>query len=159
MSLRRLLSCAAVALVAATAVPGVAAAVAPRTSLLAVEGQYMCVVCKLPLPESQSDQADRERAFIQMLVGQGDTPAEIRAAMLVQYGPPVLATPAAHGFGLVAYIVPVVVALALIALLVILIPRWRRAGRRGGGGDAPDVDPLSAADSARLEAELARFDR
>ena len=157
MSPRRALLCAAVALVAASAVPGAAAAVAPRTSLLAVEGQYMCVVCKLPLPESQSDQADRERAFIQMLVNQGDTPAQIRTAMLVQYGPPVLATPATHGFGLVAYVVPIVVALALIALLAVLVPRWRRTGRRSGGGEEPE--PLTAADSARLEAELARFDR
>lgn len=157
MSLRRALSGTVAALALVIALPSLAAAVTPRTSLLAVEGQYMCVVCKLPLPESQSDQADRERAFIQMLVNQGDTPAEIRTAMLVQYGPPVLATPATHGFGLVAYIVPVIVVLAIIALLVVLIPRWRRAGRRGGGGD--ESATLSAADSARLEAELARFDR
>ncbi len=149
----------AVALHAVCASPALAAGpVAPRTTLPAVEGQVMCVTCKIPLLVAQSPQASRERAFIERLIVLGDTEAQIKRALVAQYGPTVLALPPAHGFDLAAYLVPLCVVLALLALLALLLPRWRRRARDAViAGDAPSPT-LSPADTARLEADMARFD-
>ena len=52
---------------------------------------------------------------------------------------------------------PLAACLALLAALAVLLPRWRRRARAQalGTGVAPT---LSAADSARLDADLRRFD-
>ena len=72
-------------------------------------------------------------------------------------GFPVLALPRSSGFNLVVYIVPVVVVLALGAIVALLLPRWRRRSR---AASVPSPGPaLSAADAARLDDELARYDR
>jgi cytochrome c-type biogenesis protein CcmH len=134
-----------------------ALALAPRTSLPAIESQAMCVTCKIPLAIAQSPQADRERAFIQRLIDQGLTEAQIKRVLVAEYGPAVLALPSSHGFGLAAYLVPVVVVLALLAVLALLLPRWRRRTREGAAADA-HTTTLSPADAARLEADIARFD-
>jgi cytochrome c-type biogenesis protein CcmH len=155
---RREIALLAVAVIAAGAVPDVAAA-APvqRTSLPVIERQVMCVTCKIPLNVAQSPQADRERAFIQSLIGQGYTEAQVKRALVGQYGTAVLGLPQTSGFDLSAYLVPVAVVLALLATLVLLLPRWRRsraAAQERSGGAAR----LDASDTARLESDLARFD-
>ena len=127
---------------------------APRTSLTTIEPEVMCAVCKIPLNVSQSPQADRERAFIQSLIDRGDTEEQVKAALVAQYGPSVLATPSTHGFGLVAYIVPLVAVLGLVALLIVLLPRWRRRGTQAP--TAPER-VLAPDERARLDAELARY--
>ena len=142
---------------AAIAAPAPAAAFVPRTSLPAIERQVMCVTCKIPLNVAQSPQADRERAYIQQLIDQGDDQAQIKAALVGQYGPAVLGLPAAHGFDLTAYLVPLAAVLALIATLLVLLPRWRRRARVQDE-DAQPSAALSPTDAARLESDLARFD-
>lgn len=140
----------------ASAAPAVAG-VAPRASLLAIERQAMCVTCKVALDESEAPQANTEREYIQGLINQGEDEAEIKRALVAQYGPTVLGLPSAHGFDLTAYLVPLFVVLALIATVLLLIPGWRRRGRaQGASTDAASV--LSAEDAAKLEADLARFD-
>ncbi len=151
-------------------VPAPALAAIARTNLPAVESQVMCVTCKIPLTVAQSPQADRERAFIQELIDQGQTEAQIKQALVGQYGPQVLALPATHGFDLAAYLVPIAAVVFVAGLLALLLPRWRRHGRAqaalaagiGGEGSSqagPMQEPdLSPADAARLEADLARFD-
>jgi cytochrome c-type biogenesis protein CcmH len=157
MTPRRLLG--ALLLAAAVACPGTSAAAAvARTSLPAIERQVMCVTCKIPLNVAQSPQADRERAYIQGLIDQGENEAQIKNALVGQYGPTVLGLPRAHGFDLTVYLVPLAVLLALLATLAVLLPRWRRHAR--ARQDAPDASApaLAAGDAARLEADLARFD-
>jgi cytochrome c-type biogenesis protein CcmH len=139
------------------AAPAPAGASAPRTSLPVIERQVMCVTCKIPLNVAQSPQANRERAFIQSLIDRGDGEAEIKSALVGQYGPTVLGLPSARGFDLTAYLVPVAIVIALVALLLILLPRWRRGARPRAGEQEPPP-PLSPADAARLESDLARFD-
>ena len=129
----------------------------PHTSLPAIERQVMCVTCKIPLEVAESPQANREREFIQGLIDEGQDQAQIKRSLVAQYGPTVLALPSAQGFDLTVYLVPLAVFLALLATLTVLLPRWRRRAREQAGSvlDAPRLDP---ADSARLEADLARFD-
>ncbi len=141
----------------ALAAPAGAAAAAPRASLPAVERQVMCVTCKIPLNVAQSPQADRERAFIQELIAEGEDEAQIKNALVAQYGPTVLGLPATHGFDLAAYLVPLAVVLALALTLALLLPRWRRHARAQAERRRPAVS-LSAADAARLESDLSRFD-
>jgi cytochrome c-type biogenesis protein CcmH len=134
-----------------------AAGEVPRTSLPVIERQVMCVTCKIPLNVAQSPQADRERAFIQGLIGQGYSEAQIKNALVGQYGPAVLALPRARGFNLAAYLVPLAAALLLLATLALLLPRWRRNARTAApAGERPEA--LSPADAVRLDADLARFD-
>lgn len=149
---------AATALLAATLLlpAGAAAAPSPHASLPAIERQAMCVTCKIPLNEAKSPQAERERAFIRELIAQGRDEAQIKQALVGQYGPTVLALPSAHGFDATVYIVPAAVVAALVALLAVLLPSWRRRARARERQGAPEG--LSSEDAARLDADLARFD-
>jgi cytochrome c-type biogenesis protein CcmH len=134
-----------------------AAAASPRTSLPVIERQVMCVTCKIPLNVAQSPQADRERAYIQSLIDLGYSEAQVKRALVGQYGPTVLGLPGAHGFDLAAYLVPAAVVLALLLTLAVLLPRWRR--RVAGSRPAPPAVTLDPADAERLESDLERFDR
>jgi cytochrome c-type biogenesis protein CcmH len=152
---RRLL--AALTAAAAILAPAGAAAAPPRTSLPVIERQVMCVTCKIPLNVAQSPQADHERAFIQSLIDGGESEAQIKRALVDQYGPAVLGLPGAHGFDLSAYLVPLAVVVALLAAVILLLPRWRRHARAQAGESASSAS-LDVADAARLESDLAHFD-
>ena len=97
------------------------------------------------------------KAFIRERIAAGDTKSEIKAALVDQFGPAVLAVPPKRGFELVAWLLP----LAGLALGV----RRRRPARlalepaRGGGEEPPDAaEPLDPALERRLDDELARFE-
>ncbi len=160
VSLRRPLALlsASIALIGAACAPTNASATVARTSLPVIERQVMCVTCKIPLNVAESPQADRERAFIQGLIEEGETEAQIKRALVNQYGPTVLGLPSTHGFDLAAYLVPLVMVLAPLAALILLLPRWRRRARAQAALEAPTPRALDATDAARLEADLARFD-
>jgi cytochrome c-type biogenesis protein CcmH len=164
-----LLACAASA-IAGAGVPAARAAgaapaagaqpthVKPRTTLPIIERQVMCVTCKIPLMVAESPQANLEREYIQGLIAKGEDETEIKRTLVVQYGPAVLGLPAAHGFNLAAYLVPLAAVLALIAVLIVLLPRWRRHARAQAAARGAAPSPLSPAENARLESDIARFD-
>ena len=132
----------------------------PRASLPRIERQVMCVTCKIPLMVAESPQADRERAFIASLIDEGRSEAQIKRALVAQYGSSVLGLPADRGFDVAVYLVPLAAVIALAAVLLVLLPRWRRRARaREASGAAMPSAALSAADAARLDSDLARFDR
>jgi cytochrome c-type biogenesis protein CcmH len=149
---------ALIALLALALLPAGAAAVKQRTSMEAILPQVMCVTCGIPLQVAESPQADAERSYIQQLIDRGDTAAQVKRALVAQYGPTVLALPRASGFNLVVYIVPAVVVLALLALLAVLLPRWRANQKHASPAGAPAPQPLSPEDASRLEQELARYE-
>ena len=144
------------ALTLCCSVNGSAAASTGRVSLPVIERQVMCVTCKIPLNVAESPQADRERAFIQSLIDRGLSERQIKRALVAQYGSTVLALPSAHGFDLAAYLVPLVVLVALLGVAALLLVRWRRPGSEPA--PASSQEELSKADAARLQADLARFD-
>jgi len=143
--------------VSAALLPLSAGAVAPRTTLPVIERQVMCVTCKIPLNVAESPQADRERALIRRLIAEGKTEAQVKGVLVGQYGTAVLGLPASKGFDLTAYLVPVALVLALLALLALLLPSWRRHAR-ARAESTPSAPELSETDAARLEADLKRFD-
>lgn len=146
------------ALTLATAtLPTSAGAIASATSLPVIERQVMCVTCKIPLNVAESPQADRERALIRRLIAEGKSETQVKSALVGQYGAAVLGLPASKGFDLAAYLVPVGVVLALLAMLALLLPSWRRHAR-ANAAIAPSAPELSDGDAARLDADLKRFD-
>jgi len=153
---RVLLILAAVACLA----PATALGATPRTSLIDVEDEVMCVSCNVALNIAESPQAYAQRQEIQRLVDQGLTKDQVKDRLVEQYGKRVLALPESEGFDRTVYLVPIAVVVVLLATLAVLVPRWRRRGpddTDDGRGAAPA--PLDARDSARLDAELAAFDR
>jgi cytochrome c-type biogenesis protein CcmH len=137
-----------VTLVAATG------AVQPRASLPDIEDEVMCVQCKTPLNLSTAAVAEREREFIRREIARGKTKDEIKAGLVDRFGPAVLAMPEDEGFGLAAYLVPVLAGLLALAAVVLWLRRWRGPDASTARAKAP-----GAADSRRLERELAAHDR
>jgi cytochrome c-type biogenesis protein CcmH/NrfF len=135
------------------------AALAAPPTLPDIEDEVMCPTCKTALNVAASPQADEQRAFIRSLIAEGKSKAEIKEALAREYGRDALAIPNAEGFNVAATVVPIGVGLGAIALLVILLPRWRRRTRANSAAPAAAGPALSAADTARLDEELRRFDR
>jgi cytochrome c-type biogenesis protein CcmH/NrfF len=147
---------AALAAVLLAAAP--AGAAEPRTSLYDVEDEVMCTTCNVPLNIAESPKADQQRQEIRDLIAQGLTKEQVKARLEAVYGPQVLALPPDEGFSLAAYAVPIAVVGALVGLLLVLLPRWRRRVAAAPAAAAA-VPQISAAEAARLDEDLARWDR
>jgi cytochrome c-type biogenesis protein CcmH len=133
------------------------AAAAPRASLPDIEDEVMCLECGTALNVSTSDVAEQERDFIAGLIAQGRTKPEIKAALVDEYGPRVLAEPQDDGFQLTAWVVPLLAGLGALALVVLVARRWR--GRDAAAATAGEGPALDDDDARRLDDELAAFDR
>jgi len=134
-----------------------AAAQAPRASVPDIEDEVMCLECGTALNVSTSAVADQERDFIAQLIARGKTKQQVKAALVEEYGPRVLAEPSDDGFDLTAWLVPVLAALSALAVVLATARRWRRA--RPSAVVAEDAPALEPDDARRLDAELASFDR
>jgi cytochrome c-type biogenesis protein CcmH len=133
--------------------PSAPAQAPARANLPDIEDEVMCTICGTLLAESDSPQADRERALIRRLIAQGETKDQIKDALVAQYGPQVLATPSTHGFDLLAWLVPGLgILLALGAICMLL---WRARGRpRDGGKTIAEIEP---SDAARLDEDMSNY--
>jgi cytochrome c-type biogenesis protein CcmH len=140
----------AVALAAAPA-----AALAAPASLVDVEDEVMCTTCNVPLNIADAPQAERERAFIRRLIGQGLDKEQIKAAMVAEYGEDVLALPDSGGFGWTAYAIPFALVVLLAGGLMLLLPSWRRRSPQGIGDSAKTK--LSDDEARRLDDDLGRY--
>jgi cytochrome c-type biogenesis protein CcmH/NrfF len=105
---------------------------------------------------TEAPQAQRERVFIFDRIERCQSKEEIKAALAAEFGSEVLATPEREGFGLAAYAVPVLALLGGITAVVLTAVRWRRARRRRRPESRPQ--PVPAASTARLDADLERYD-
>jgi cytochrome c-type biogenesis protein CcmH len=124
-------------------------------SLPDIEDEVMCVECKTALNVSTSAVAEQERDFIRRQIAMGKDKQEVKAALVDQFGPGVLATPEDKGFDLAAYLVPIVLGLLALAALVVAARRFRRRPEEA----EPASEPLADDDARRLDAELAAYDR
>jgi cytochrome c-type biogenesis protein CcmH len=89
----------------------------------------------------------------------GKDKEEVKDALVEEFGPGVLATPPDSGFDPAAYLVPLLLAVAAAAGLAVAAWRWRRRALATAEPAAGGPDPLPAEDAARLDAELAAYDR
>ena len=148
-----------VLLLAGTA--GAAGAAAPKTTLPDVEDEVMCVECGTVLNISTSKVADDQREFIQDRIDRGQSKEEIKAALVEEFGPDVLAMPDRDGFNVAVYLVPAVLGLIGLAGVVLAARRWRSRRQAAVAGESPDGEAagLEPDQEQRLAAELTAFDR
>lgn len=136
-----------------------AAAPAPQTTVNAIEAEVMCPICGTLLELAESPQAKREKVFVAKLVAEGKSKAEVKDALVAQYGPSVLALPKASGFDLSAYLVPILALAIAVVVLVFSVLRWRRSGRASEpSAEDAEASAPQGEDAERLEADLSRYD-
>jgi cytochrome c-type biogenesis protein CcmH/NrfF len=133
------------------------AAPTPQTTVNDIEDEVMCPICGTLLGLSDSPQARREKVYVAKLVAAGKSKAEIKDALVAQYGSSVLAQPEASGFDLSAYLVPLLAILIAAAALAFSVARWRRDGSRKSAEDASKQPPRGE-DAERLDADISRYD-
>jgi cytochrome c-type biogenesis protein CcmH len=155
VSVMKVLLSVVAALAAVALFPG-AAAGAPQASLPDIEDEVMCPTCGLPLAHSFSPQAEREREFILTQIESGKDKEQIKQALVAEFGSEVLAEPNSgeSGFDIAAFLVPAAVVGGGLIAIWVAVARWRRRER----GDGTPAVELNAADSARLEQDLSRYD-
>lgn len=142
----------------------VAAALAPAATAAractegALEDQIMCPTCKgQTLAESTAPSAERIRLQIGVWSRAGLSCDTIKDRLERQFGPGILASPDTHGFGLLAWLLPLV-GLGLGAIVIgVLAWRWSR-GRGDAAPEATAAPPLEPELERRLDDELARFE-
>jgi cytochrome c-type biogenesis protein CcmH/NrfF len=136
-----------------------ALAATPQTSIHDVEDEVMCPICGTLLELAESPQAQRERALVKRLIASGMTKAEVKDALVAQYGSDVLALPKGSGFSLSAYLVPAIALIVAAIALVLGVRRWRRAAEDPPGpGSTGQAAKPEGEDAERLDADLARYD-
>jgi cytochrome c-type biogenesis protein CcmH len=151
-----LLAAAALALLA----PAAVAQQCPRTTLGDIEDEVMCPICGTPLGlASEAPQAQQQRAFIEDQIADCRSKEEIKRALVAQFGEGVLALPGDESGeddlgDVLVYAIPAMAILLALGGIGFAVLRWR-----GGGPGRRRGDPASAApDSARLDADLERYD-
>jgi cytochrome c-type biogenesis protein CcmH len=123
-----------------------------------VEDEVMCVSCNVALNVAESPQADQERKYIRDLIAKGYDKQQVKNALVDVYGDNVLALPKSEGVNWAAYLVPIGLVAALVVALGFGLRRWRRRDPPDGPA-GPRLPDLSADDAARLDRDLALFDR
>jgi cytochrome c-type biogenesis protein CcmH/NrfF len=149
---RRASLAAALALLALLALPAAAEA-CNGWSEPDMETQLMCPTCHQVLAYSQSRIADNIRAHLHQWCAAVWTSGRVKSRLIAQFGPEIQASPPKHGFDLLAWVIPGAALLGGAIVSAALAMRWR--GRRGPPPPPPPVDPGL---SARIDAEMARFE-
>jgi cytochrome c-type biogenesis protein CcmH len=142
---------AALALLAACAFPVHASAAPPRAADL--EAELVCPVCETTLDQSNAPVAQRMKLYLRERIAAGDSEQEIKDALVREFGPGVLATPEKSGFGLLAWLLPLVAVVAGAVVVGLLLRAWSR-GRRAPTEEGA-LDPEL---ERRVDEELARFE-
>ena len=143
--------------VLALALAGTAAASELKPTPAELESELVCPVCETTLDTSDAPAARRIKAYIRVRIAAGDTKSEIKAKLVDQFGPTVLAVPPRKGFDWLAWLLPLA-GLAVGAVVVGALA-WHWSRRRDDEPPPPDgLEPLDPELERRLDAELARFE-
>ncbi len=143
----------AAALVALALAGSAVAADPPRQADL--EAEIVCPTCHTTLDQSSSPIATRMKAFIRARIAAGDSAAQIKAKLVDQFGPAVLAEPPKRGFDLLAWLLP----LAALGLGIVVVGAlaWTWSRRRESNID-PQSAELDPDLERRVDEELARYE-
>ncbi len=137
-------ACAATLLVASLLL-GAAAVAEPEGWAYDLSGELMSPFCPgRTLSECPSPQANSLRMWLIVQEAAGRSRAEVEAELYERYGDAILAAPRAEGFGIAAYLIPVVAFMAGGALLALFLRRQTRA-------------PAPVAAAGPVDAELERL--
>ena len=143
----------AAALVALALAGSAVAADPPRQADL--EAEIVCPTCHTTLDQSSSPIATRMKAFIRARIAAGDSATQIKAKLVDQFGPAVLAEPPKRGFDLLAWLLP----LAALGLGIVVVGAlaWTWSRRRESNID-PQSAELDPDLERRVDEELARYE-
>lgn len=120
-----------------------------------LEGEIVCPTCKTTLDQSTSPIATRMKEFIRERIGAGDSAAQIKAQLVDQFGPAVLAEPPKRGFDLLAWALPLGGLAGGAVAVGALAWSWSRRRDSSTHASQPPLDPEL---ERRLDDELGRFD-
>jgi cytochrome c-type biogenesis protein CcmH len=121
-----------------------------------LEAEIVCPTCHTTLDQSNSPIATRMKTFIRVRIAAGDTAAQIKAKLVDQFGPAVLAEPPKHGFDLLAWLLPLgALALGAVAVGALAWTWSRRREDETGTGEGVELDPDL---EQRVDEELARYE-
>jgi cytochrome c-type biogenesis protein CcmH len=116
--------------------PAQDSALEARTS--AVARELRCPVCQgLSIQDSPSELSQSMRAVVRDQLAAGKTPDEVKAYFVSKYGEWILLAPAARGFNLMAYVLPVVVVIGGCLLIFLAVRRWTTTGADSTAHDPP----------------------
>lgn len=118
-----------------------------------LEGEVMCPVCGTTLDQSDSPAAQQIKRVIARRIAAGDSKQEIEDRLVANYGDSILAAPPHHGFGLLAWWLPIV-GITTAAVLV-GVGAWRWSRKREPAAPAPPLDPAL---ERRVDDELRRYE-
>jgi cytochrome c-type biogenesis protein CcmH/NrfF len=118
-----------------------------------LEGEVMCPVCGTTLDQSSSPAAQQIKRVIAGRIASGDTKTEIKDRLVGEYGDAILAAPPRHGFGLLAWWLPI--GGIVVAAVVVGLGAWRWSRAREPAPRAVQLDPAL---ERRLDDELRRFE-
>jgi cytochrome c-type biogenesis protein CcmH len=142
----------------ALAVASPASASEAKPTLGEISHEVMCPTCHTLLELSNAPIADRMRAFIRRRIAAGDSDGEIKRRLVAQFGEGVLAAPPGHGFGLVAWLIPVGGFLSVGAIIGVTLRHWRRDHDLEWAGVRDSRGPLDPELARRVDRELAELD-
>ena len=131
------------------AVPSGTAAPSPAD----LEAELVCPTCKTTLDQSDAPVARRMKQIIREQLAAGATEEEIKAKLVADFGPGVLAEPPKSGFGLLAWVVPL--GLLGVGAVGVGAIAWSWSRRREPSEAPAGLDPAL---ERRIDAELERFD-
>jgi cytochrome c-type biogenesis protein CcmH len=143
--------------VLALALAGSTAASELKPTPAELESELVCPVCDTTLDTSGAPAARRIKAYIRVRIAAGDTKSEIKAKLVDQFGPTVLAVPPRKGFDWLAWLLPIGGLAGGAVLVGGLAWHWSR-GRDDEPRPPDGLEPLDPELERRLDAELARFE-
>jgi cytochrome c-type biogenesis protein CcmH len=137
----------------ALALAAPAAASEERPSAAELESELVCPVCEATLDTSNAPVALAMKAFIRERIAAGDSKSEIKAQLVEQFGPAVLAVPPRKGFDWIAWLLPLAGLVAAAAVVGALAWRWSHLR-----AEPAPAEPLDPELEARVDAELERYE-
>ena len=143
----------------ALALAGTAPASERSPTLSELEPELVCPTCETTLDQSNAPIARRMKQFIVARIAAGDTKSEIKAKLVAEFGPAVLAEPPKKGFDLLAWVLPLAGLLGGAALVGGAAWRWSRGREGAAAPPEPEAANRIAPElERRLDAELRAFD-
>ena len=142
--------------VAALALTPAALACNSHPTLSGLEGQVMCPVCGTTLDQSDSPAAHQIERVISRRIAAGDTDCQIKDRLVSQYGDSILAAPPHHGFGLLAWWLPI--GGIVLAAAALGAGAWRWSHSRDAEPVPAGGGTLDPALERRVDEELRRYE-
>jgi cytochrome c-type biogenesis protein CcmH len=121
--------------------------------------EFICQCdCSMVVDPCDCETADQMRALIQQKIDEGQSPEQITAFFVGQYGEQVLASPAKRGLNLMAWIVPFAALAVGGGIVYLTLRKWVKRGKYSPAYASTKDNESEDKYRRQLEKELAEFD-